>query len=125
MKGVAASAPLVGPSTGEGVIHLLLWRPCNVLLAAELQIFLMLCFSADVGHAGFLVFKNVEDFALCGALLDFVARKLGVELRLLRGLRSTRIEAGCREQRCCLGRFRASAAGNENDGAGGRDENQA
>jgi hypothetical protein len=71
----------------------------------------MLRFSADVGHAGFLVFKNVEDFTLCGALIDFVARKLGVELLLLCGLRSARIEAGLREQRCCLGRFRASAAG--------------
>ena len=85
----------------------------------------MLRFSADVRHAGFLVFENVEDLSLCSALLDFVARKLGVELLLLRGLRSARIEAGCREQRCCLGGFRASAAGNENDGAGGRDENQA
>ena len=57
-------------------------------LHAELLIPLMFRFSADVGHVGSLVFKDVEDFALHCGPLEFVARKRGVELLLFCRLRS-------------------------------------
>jgi hypothetical protein len=55
---------LVVPSRRQTGIHLLFRCLRDVLLHAELLIPLMLRFSADVGHAGLLVFKDVEDFAL-------------------------------------------------------------
>ena len=61
---LADRAPLVGPTLGEGVFHLLFRCLRDVLLLTELLIPLMFWFSADIGHAGFLVFKNVKDFAL-------------------------------------------------------------
>ena len=122
-----ARAPLVGPTLGEGVFHLLLWYLRHVLLHTELLIPLMFRFCPDIGHAGFLVFKDVEDFALHYGALDFVAWKRGVELLLLCGLWSSRTEASCGEQRfglVCLACLRAGTAGKENDAAGGQDENQ-
>ena len=86
----------------------------------------MFRFSADVGHTGFLVFKEVEYFALHYGVLDFVVRKRGVKLLLLSSLRSSHAEAGLGEQRfgvvVC---FHAGAAGKESDAAGGQNENQA
>ena len=92
-----ARAPLVGPTLGEGVFHLLLWCLRDVLLHTELMIPLMFPFPAHILHAGFLVFKDVEDFALHCAPLEFVARKRGVELLLLCGLGSAHTAAGCGE----------------------------
>jgi len=92
-----ARAPLVGPTLGEGVFHLLLRCLRDVLLHTELMIPLMFRFSADIGHAGFLVFKDVKDFALHCARLEFVAWKRGVELMLLCGLWSPHTEAGLGE----------------------------
>ena len=92
-----ARAPLVGPTLGEGVFHLLLWYLRHVLLHTELLIPLMFRFSPDIGHAGFLVFKDVKDFALHCARLEFVAWKRGVELMLLCGLWSPHTEAGLGE----------------------------
>jgi hypothetical protein len=54
-----------------------------VPLHAELLIPAMFRFSADVGHTGFLVFKDVEYFALHYGVLDFVVWKRGVELLLV------------------------------------------
>ena len=88
---------LPGPSPGEEVIHLLFRRLRDMLLRTELLIASMFRFSADIGHAGFLVFKNVEDFALHCAPLEFVAWKRGVELLLLCGLWSAHTEAGLGE----------------------------
>ncbi len=68
-----------------------------MLLHAELLIPSMFRFSAYIFHAGFLVFKDVEGFALHGAPLKFVAWKRGVELLLLCGLWSVHTEAGCGE----------------------------
>src|SRR3984893_2022212 len=122
-----AGGPLVGPTPGEGVINLLCGCLRDVLLHKELLIPSMFRFSADIGHAGFLVFKDVEDFALHCAPLDFIAWKRGVELLLLCGLWSAHPEPGCGEQRfglVCLACFHAGAAGKENDAAGGQDENQ-
>jgi hypothetical protein len=65
-----------------------------MLLLTELLIPSMFRFSAYILHAGFLVFKDVEDFALHCGPLEFVARKRGVELLLLRGLWSAHTEAG-------------------------------
>ena len=94
---LADRAPLVGPTLGEGVFHLLFRCLRDVLLLTELLIPLMFRFSADIGHAGFLVFKNVKDFALHCARLEFVAWKRGVELMLLCGLWSADTETGCGE----------------------------
>jgi hypothetical protein len=85
---------LVGPILGEGVFHFLFRCLRDMLLRTELQVPLMFRFSADIGHAGFLVFKDVKDFALQCAPLYFVARKRGVELMLLCGLWSTYTGAG-------------------------------
>src|SRR5438067_10053147 len=86
----------------------------------------MFRFSTDVGHTGFLVFKEVEYFALHYGVLDFVVRKRGVKLLLLCSLRTSHAEAGLGEQRfgvvVC---FHAGAAGKESDTAGGQNENQA
>ena len=90
-------APLVGPTLGEGVFHLLFRCLCDVLLQTELMIPLMFRFSTDIGHAGFLVLKDVKDFALHRARLKFVAWKRGVELMLLCGLWSANTEAGLGE----------------------------
>ena len=68
-----------------------------MLLHTELLIPSMFRFSAHIFHAGFLVFKDVEDFALHCGPLEFVARKRGVELLLLCGLWSAHTEAGCGE----------------------------
>ena len=84
----------------------------------------MLLFSADVGHAGFLVFKDVEGFPLHCGVLDFVVRKRGVKLLLLGSLRSAGTEAGLGEQRFSVVRFHAGAASKENDAADGEDENE-
>src|SRR6185437_2857468 len=98
----------------------------GVPLRAELLIPAMFRFSADVGHTGFLVFKDVEYFTLHYGVLDFVVWKRGIELLLLCSVRSALTEAGCGEQRfgvvVC---FHAGAAGNESDAAGGQNENQA
>src|SRR6476646_5343846 len=94
---LADRSPLVGPILGEGVFHLLFRCLRDVLLRTELLIPLMFRFSADIGHAGFLVFKDIEDFALRCAPLDFVARKRGVEVLLLCGLWSAHTEAGLGE----------------------------
>ena len=88
---------MVGPTLGEGVFHLLFRCLRDVLLLTELLIPLMFRFSADIGHAGFLVFKDVKDFALHCARLEFVAWKRGVELMLLCGLWSADTETGCGE----------------------------
>jgi hypothetical protein len=56
MSDIAAPTPLVGPTPGEGVTHLLFRCLRHVLLHTELLIPLMFRFSANVGHAGFLVF---------------------------------------------------------------------
>ena len=50
---------MVGPTPGEGVTHLLFRCLRDVLLHTELLIPLMFRFSADIGHAGFFVFKRV------------------------------------------------------------------
>ena len=92
-----------------------------MLLRTELLIPSMFRFSAHIGHAGFLVFKDVEDFALRCTSLEFVARKRGVELLLFCRLRSVRTEAGLGEQRRSVLRLHAGAAGKENDAAGGQD----
>jgi hypothetical protein len=85
-----------------------------VPLHAELLIAAMFWFSADVGHTGFLVFKDVEYFTLHCGVLDFVVWKRGVELLLLCSVRSALMEAGYGEQRfgvvVC---FHAGAAGKE------------
>ena len=90
-------AQLPGPSPGEEVIHLLFRCLRDMLLGTELLIPSMFRFSAHIFHAGFLVFKDVEDFALHRGPLEFVARKRGVELLLLCGLWSAHMEAGCGE----------------------------
>jgi len=81
----------------------------------------MFRFSADGGYTGFLVFKDVEYFALHYGVLDFVVWKRGVEFLLLCSLRSAQTEAGRGEQRfgvvVC---FHAGAAGKESDAAGGQ-----
>jgi hypothetical protein len=82
------------PTLVEGVIHVLFRCLRDVLLHTELLIPSMFRFSADIGHAGFLVFKDLEDFALHCGPLEFVARKRGVELLLLCGLWSAHTEAG-------------------------------
>jgi hypothetical protein len=123
-KGIAAPAPLGGPSLSEGMTHLLFRWLRDVLLRTQLQILLMFRFSADVGHASFLVFEDVEDLALyCGAL-DFVARKLGIELLLFCSLRAARTETRLGEQRCGVARFHTGAAAKENDATGGQNEKQ-
>ena len=76
------------------MIHLLFLCLRDMLLSTELLIPLMFRFSADIGHAAFLVFKDVKDFALHSGPLEFVARKRGVELLLLCGLWSAGTEAG-------------------------------
>jgi hypothetical protein len=63
-----------------------------MLLHAELLISLMLRFSADVGHSGFLVFKDVEYFAFHISAFDVVVRKCSVELLLICSLRSAHTE---------------------------------
>ena len=79
---------------GEGVLHLLFSCRRDVLLDAELLIPSMCRFSADVGHTSFLVFIDVEGFALHCGVLDCVVRKRGVELLLLCGLWSAHNETG-------------------------------
>jgi hypothetical protein len=114
-----------GPTPGEEVIHLLFRCLRDMLLHTELLIPSMFRLSAHIFYAGFLVFKNVDDFALHYAPLKFVARKRGVELLLLCGLRSMHTEAGLGEQRWGVLCLHAGAAGKENDPAGGQDDNQA
>jgi hypothetical protein len=92
-----------------------------MLLCTELLVPSMFRFSAHIGYAGFLVFKDVEPFAVHCGVIEFVARKRGVELLLFCGLWSARTEAGCGEQRCGIARFHAGATGKENDAAGGQD----
>jgi hypothetical protein len=53
-----------------------------MLLCTELLVPSMFRFAGDIFHAGFLVFKDVEDFALHGVPLEFVVWKRGVELVL-------------------------------------------
>ena len=119
----AASAPIVLPTPGEGVIHLLFRCLRDMLLCTELLVPSMFRFSADIGHAGFLVFKDVEPFAVHCGMLEFVARKCCVELLLFCRLRSVRTEAGLREQRWGVVCLQAGASPKENDAAGGHEEN--
>ena len=96
-----------------------------MLLRTELLIPSMSRFSADIGDAGFLVLKDVEPFAVHCAVLEFVARKRGVEFFLFCRLRRVRTEAGLGKQRRGVVCLHAGTAGKENDAAGGQDENQA
>lgn len=109
----------------EEVVHLFFRRCGDVLLRTELQIPLMFRFSADINHAGFVVFKNVEGFALRCPSLEFVARQRGVSLLLLCGLWSACMEASCREQRLGVICSHAGAAGKESDTGSDRNENEA
>ena len=85
------------PTPGEEVIHLLLRCLRDMQLCTELQVPSMRLFSAHILHAGFLVFKDVEDFALHCSPLEFVAWKRCVEFLFPGCLWSTHTEAGCGE----------------------------
>src|SRR4029077_7388483 len=115
-----ARPPLAGHTPAEGMTHLLFRCLRDVLLCTELLIPFMCRFSTDIGDVSFLVFEDVEPFALNGGVLQFVARKRGVELLLFCRLRSTRVEASLGEQRRGVLGLHAGAAGNEHDAAGGQ-----
>ena len=105
--------------------HLLFRRLRDVLLGTELLIPSMGRFATDIGDAGFLVFKDVEPFTFYCGVLEFVARKRGVEFFLLCRLRSMCMEAGLGEQRWGVLCLHARTAGKENDATGGQDQNRA
>ena len=113
-----ASAPLVGPTPGHRVIHLLFRCLRDVLLRTELLVPLMCLFFADICHTSFFVLKDIENFALHHGPLDFVARKRSVQFLLLRGLRSACTEAGLGEQGFSVVCFHTGAASKENDADG-------
>ena len=92
--------PLAGPSSAEGMTHLLFRCLRYMLLRTKLLITPMGRFAANIGDAGFLVFKDIEPLGVHGGVLKFVARKRGVELLLFCRLRSVCTETGLGEQRC-------------------------
>jgi len=85
----------------------------------------MVVFRADINYAACFVLKDVNDFALDGGALEFIARKGGIDLLLLFCLWGVRLETCRTEQGPRALHFHAGTASEKNARSSSQNENQA